>query len=332
MEEETSPTRLKVRVDRVVALTDRIKTFELSAIEVALPRFEAGAHIEVLTGIGVARSYSLANDPAETHRYLIAVLREPQGLGSRWMHDRVSAGDLLNVMGPHNAFALDETAAEHLLIAGGIGITPILSMTHRLTAIGARFQLLFCTRSAAETPFAAELQQRFGDRVTIHHDGGDPTRSFDLAALLRKRPVGAHVYVCGPRGMIQAVRSAAQHWSAETVHFEIFASPTVGTWNAETVSATPETNDVPFEVQLSSTGQVFAIPADRTILDVLLEAGLNVPYVCKEGWCGNCQLGLLGGCADHRDDVLSDEERAANSAIQICVSRAVRGERLILDR
>src|ERR1700741_3437542 len=121
MAEENRPTRLKVRVDRVVALTDRIKTLELSAIVGALPRFEAGAHIEVLMGIGVARSYSLANDPAETHRYVIAVLREPQGRGSGWMHDRVSAGDLLNVTEPQNAFALDEKAAEHLLIAGGIG-------------------------------------------------------------------------------------------------------------------------------------------------------------------------------------------------------------------
>jgi ferredoxin-NADP reductase len=328
--QDKSRPRLRLRVDRVVTLTERIKAFELSAAEGALPRFEAGAHIDVLTGAGVARSYSLANDPAEAGRYMIAVLREPEGIGSGWMHDGVSAGDVLDVLAPRNAFTLDDTAAEHLLIAGGIGITPILSMAHRLSAIGAPFRLLFCTRSPVETPFAAELRERFGARVTIHHDGGDPARSFDLSARLKERPEGAHVYVCGPRGMIQAVRSAASHWPAESVHFEIFASPSATV--AKPDDAVPAETDAPFEVQLASTGQVFAVPADSTILDVLLGARLKVPYVCKEGWCGNCQLGLLGGCADHRDEVLSDEEKAANNLIHICVSRAARGERLVLDR
>ena len=151
--QDKSRPRLRLRVDRVVKLTERIKAFELSAAEGALPRFEAGAHIDVLTGAGAARSYSLAHDPAEIGRYMIAVLREPEGIGSGWMHEDVSAGDVLDVLAPRNAFRLDETAAEHLLIAGGIGITPFVSMIPELRRRRSEFEIHYCTRSPERTAF-----------------------------------------------------------------------------------------------------------------------------------------------------------------------------------
>lgn len=330
---------LSLRVSGITWLTDRIKAFELIPTEGVLPPFDAGAHVDVVTGNGAVRSYSLLNDPAERHRYIIAVLREPYGQGSGWMHDSVVPGDVLEVLEPRNAFGLSEDASEHILIAGGIGITPILSMAHHLKATGGRFRLIYCTRSAEETAFRDEVVERFGPSATLHHDGGDPTCVFDLAGLLRERLEGAHVYVCGPRGMIRAVRDAAAHWPANAVHFEIFASPAqqpvaaADTATGQPLQAAAAMNvNEPFEVELASTGQVFKIPADRSILDVLLESGLKLPYVCKEGWCGNCELGLCSGCADHRDEVLSDEEKTSNTKIQICVSRAARGERLVLDR
>ena len=321
--------KLRLRVDRIDQLRERIKAFELSAVDDELPRFEAGAHLDILTGNGVVRSYSLANDPAETHRYVIAVLREPFGVGSGWMHDRVSRGDVLEVLAPQNAFALEESAAEHLLIAGGIGITPIRAMAYRLATIAARFRLLYCTRSPEDTAFNTELREMFGERVVIHHDGGDPARSFDLKALLEDRTPGAHVYVCGPRGMIEAARQAAAHWPDETVHYEIFASPAPD----GAVTPTHAAGDVAFEVELRRSGKVITVGADQTILDAMLAVGVRAPHVCKEGWCGNCQLMLLEGRADHRDEVLSEEEKLSNTLIHTCVSRAAPGEtRLVIDR
>lgn len=320
---------LPLRVASVTPLTERIKMFEVRPAAGTLPAFEAGAHLDIRTGAGVVRSYSIANDPRERDRYVIAVLRERDGWGSAWMHDAVAPGQLLEASAPRNAFALDETARAHLLLAGGIGITPLRSMAFRLKAIGARFRLVYCTRGLGTTAFADELSASFGDRVTIHHDGGDPARSIDLGALLREPPAGGHLYVCGPRGMIDAARRAASHWPSGTVHVELFASAT-----ALSPAAMPVTSgDVAFEVELRRSGKVITVGADETILDAMLAAGVKPPFVCREGWCGNCQLPLLGGCADHRDEVLTDEEKAANSSIHVCISRAAPGEaRLVIDR
>jgi ferredoxin-NADP reductase len=320
---------LRLRVASVTLVADRIKMFELVPMAGELPPFEAGAHLDIRTGAGVSRSYSLANDPGERHRYLIAVLREADGIGSAWMHDVVREGDVVEASSPRNGFALDEGATEHLLLAGGIGITPLRSMAHRLRAIGADFRLVYCARTPAATAFADDLAASFDGALTVHHDGGDPARSLDLAALLAARPAGAHFYVCGPRGMIDAARKAASHWPVEAVHFEIFASP-----RADLVSAAADVaSDVAFEVELRRSGKLITVAADETILDAMLAAGVKPPFVCKEGWCGNCRLPLLGGRADHRDEVLSDEEKDANAFIHVCISRAAPGERrLVIDR
>lgn len=316
-----------VRVAAIQDRTPRIREFELVGDGAALPPFEAGAHIEVAVGEGVIRSYSLANDPRDTDRYVIAVLREPDGRGSGWLHGSVQVGDTLQVAGPRNAFPLREEAAEHVLVAGGVGITPIRSMIHRLQAIGAPFRVIYCTRTAADTAYRAELLDAHGPRLLLHHDEGDAGRSLDLAAALRDRPVGAHAYVCGPRGLIEAAKAATAHWPAGTVHVELFASPP-----PEALLAADAGGDQPFEVVLARSGRTLHVPADKSILEVLLGAGVKTPYVCREGWCGNCETVLLGGKADHRDDILEDDQKAAQDTIHICISRAMPGEQLILDR
>ncbi len=325
---DPSLPRFSVRVGAISDQTARIREFELVGAVAGLPPFEAGAHIQVATGDGAIRSYSLANDPREPNRYVIAVLREPDGRGSGWLHDNVRVGDVLEIAGPRNAFPLQEGASEHILVAGGVGITPIRSMIHRLQAIGAPFRLIYCTRNAADTAYRTELLEAHGSRLHLHHDEGDASRSLDLAAALRDRPYGAHAYVCGPRGLIQAARAATAHWPVGTVHVELFASPLP----AETAAVADAGADQPFEVVLARSGRTLQVPADKSILEVVLAAGIKTPYVCREGWCGNCETVLLGGKADHRDDILEDDQKAAQDTIHICISRAMPGEQLILDR
>lgn len=325
---DPSLPRFGVRVGAIRDQTPGIREFEL--VGDGLPAFEAGAHIEVAAGDGVIRSYSLSNDPRDADRYVIAVLREPDGRGSGWLHGRVQVGDRLEIAGPRNAFPLHEDASEHVLVAGGVGITPIRSMIHRLEAIGARFRLIYCTRTAADTAYRAELLDRHGPRLRLHHDEGDASRSLDLAAALRDRPDGAHVYVCGPRGLIGAARAATAHWPADTVHVELFASPAPAP--AGPAPAAAAGADRPFEVVLARSGRTLHVPADQSILEVMLAAGVKAPYVCREGWCGNCETVLLGGKADHRDDILEDDQKAAQDTIHVCVSRAMPGEQLVLDR
>ena len=214
------------------------------------------------------------------------------------------------------------------MLAGGIGITPLRAMAYRLRALGVTFRLVYCTRSKEATAFVRDLPETFGDRVTLHHDEGDPARSLDLAGLLADRPPGAHLYICGPRKMIEAARAAAAHWPPECVHFELFVSP------AESGNAVQRetSEDTGFEVELRRRNLVLRVLSDQTILEVMHAAGIKAPCVCREGWCGNCQLPLIEGRVDHRDEVLSEEERAKNTLIHTCVSRAAPGEmRLVID-
>jgi phthalate 4,5-dioxygenase reductase subunit len=297
-----------------------IVLFELRHPEGApLPAFEPGAHITVRTPAGMIRRYSLANDPGETDRYEIAVKRDDGGRGgSRSMVDQLHVGDRLPVAAPRNEFALHPRARRFLFIAGGIGITPMMAMMRHLTATGGpRFDLHYCTRSPAHTAFADVLaSDAFRDRVTLHHDGGDPAHAFDFWPLLEK-PSGAHVYCCGPRGLMDAVRDMAGHWPGGSVHFESFG-----------VDAALRRTDHPFRVRLAHTGAAYDIPADRSILEVLRDAGVPVRCSCEAGSCGTCRTGLLAGEVEHRDFVLGEDERA--SAMMICVSRA-RGDELTLD-
>jgi phthalate 4,5-dioxygenase reductase subunit len=319
---QDDPVAFDVVVTEAAPIADGIYRYEMRALGGGeLPAFSAGAHIGVCAPNGALRKYSLCNDPAERDRYEIAVKREDAGQGgSASFIDGVRAGTTLRCSPPRNDFGLAPRAPRFLFIAGGIGITPILSMVRHLKSSGGPpFKLHYCTRSPEATAYRDELSApRYHGQVAIHHDYGDPARSLDLWPLLEK-PTGAHLYCCGPRPMLEAVRDMTGHWSTAAVHFESFAD----------AAATRTPDDRPFRVRLARSGGVVDVAATQSILDALRAAGLVVPSSCESGTCGTCKTRLLAGEADHRDLVLSDAER--DDHIMVCVSRA-RSDELLIDR
>jgi phthalate 4,5-dioxygenase reductase component len=309
-----------LRVARAERIADDIHLFELRDPAGAdLPEFTAGAHVSVRVPNGLLRKYSLCNDPAERDRYVIAVKREAGGRGGSdsLIRDAAVGGELA-VSAPANNFELVRSAGGYLLVAGGIGITPIMAMIRHLKATGGRFKLYYCTRAPAVTAFRDELTgPEFRGQVTIHHDHGDLAQALDLWPVLEK-PSGRHLYCCGPRGLMQAVRDMSGHWSPSAVHFEAF-----------TEAAETKPDDKPFTVRLARTGGTVAVPVGVTILEALRAKGLDVPSSCESGTCGTCRTRLIAGEADHRDLVLAEEEHADN--IMVCVSRA-RSDELVIDR
>lgn len=311
----------RLRVARTGQAAEGIHLFEFrDPADAALPKFTAGAHVRVTSPNGAVRKYSLCNDPDETDRYMIAVKRDPAGRGASVnLVDGTKAGDFLEVSNPHNAFELHPKAAAFLFIAGGIGITPIMSMVRVLARQGAEYRLIYCTRSAEQTAFLDELRaEPFAGRVTIHHDGGIPEHSFDLWPLLEK-PTRAHVYCCGPRPMLEAVRDMTGHWPLSAIHFESFLD----------AGAAARPDDKPFHVVLAKSGDRIEVPPGVSILEAMRAAGHDAPSSCESGTCGTCKTRLVSGLADHRDFVLMDDERERN--IMICISRA-RAPELVIDR
>jgi len=291
-----------------------------SADRAPLPEWTPGAHVDIHVPGDKVRQYSLSSRPEVTNQWRLGVLREIDGRGgSAWIHDRVVVGTALRVSAPRNNFALHE-AARYRFIAGGIGITPIVSMVrHVRSAGGPRFSLYYLTRSPEETTFGDELAAAgAGSRSVIHHDGGDPERAFDLWPLF-ERPRPVHVYACGPRGLLQAIRDMTGHWSATSIHVESFA-------DAGTLAVA---DDRPFRVRLARSGEVVDVGAKQSILDALRAHGLEVPSSCESGTCGTCRTRLVAGEADHRDLVLTDAEHA--DTIMVCVSRA-RSPEIVIDR
>ena len=312
---------LQLRVQRASDLAEGIRGFEL--VEPAgapLPPFTPGAHVLIQAPNGMTRRYSLCNAPHERERYAIAVKREATGRGgSISMVDALHAGDAVHVSLPRNDFELREGARRYLFIAGGIGITPIRSMIRLLAHRGVdAFRLYYLTRAPAMTAFGAELGgPPWQDNVVIHHDFGDSAQAFDLWPLLEK-PGVTHLYCCGPAPLLEAVRDMTGHWPASAVHFEDFA-----------VRKPPrEVDDQPFVVRVGVEGPPVQVAADATILQALRAHGYRVPSSCESGTCGTCRMQLVSGAADHRDLVLTDEERAY--AIMVCVSRA-RSAELVLE-
>lgn len=322
---------LPLKVARIRRVAEGIQSYELVRDDGGLlPEWEPGAHVDVAVPGGLVRQYSLCGEPDDRARWLIAVQREAEGRGgSRGMHDRVREGDVLAVSAPRNHFAL-VPAERYVLVAGGIGITPLLAMARVLEARGAAWELHYCTRSPERAAFLPLLTRApFAPRVRVYHDGGDPGRGLDVRALLARRTEGTHVYCCGPTGLMSAVRDAAAGtWPREALHFESFGGQGADPFGpgASDVFAV---NDA-FEVEVRSTGRVFEIPRDQTILNVLRAGGLCVPSSCEAGECGTCVTPLLEGEAEHRDTVLTPEARAAQKEIAVCVSRA-RSRRLKLD-
>lgn len=313
-------TQMPLRVARAYDVAEGIRSFELVQPDGSeLPSFTPGSHVKVQTPSGAMRKYSLSSDPAERDRYVITVKRDAAGQGgSVSMHDDVKEGDTLPTSVPDNAFPLVEKAKGYLFIAGGIGITPILSMIRSFGELPpAPWKLFYLTRSPASTAFLDDLSQpELKKQVRIHHDQGDPARTFDLWPALEK-PNTAHVYCCGPRPLMEAVRDMTGHWSPANVHFESFN---------EGGGVRPE--DQPFKVKLARSGGEYNVPVGQSILSVLREHGCDAASSCESGTCGTCRTGLLGGEADHRDMVLMPEEM--EHQIMICVSRA-RSPELVLD-
>jgi phthalate 4,5-dioxygenase reductase subunit len=312
-------------IETVIAASESaaqgIRQFELRRADGgALPAFTPGAHVELQVPSGVRRNYSLCNDPAERDRYVIAVKREDTGRGgSISLVDTAKTGDTLLVSAPRNDFALRGNPVSTIFIAGGIGITPILSMVRHLQATGGKpFKLYYLTRTRAMTAFHDELRlPEWRGKVTIHHDNGDPAQAFDLWPVL-EQPRGAHVYCCGPRPLMAAVRDMTGHWPASAVHFEDFSAGT----------STAQAGDRAFTVRLARSNAAYVVPEGASILEILRQNGHNIASSCEAGSCGTCRTGLLGGEADHRDLVLAEHERG--HAIMLCVSRA-RGDELLLD-
>jgi vanillate O-demethylase ferredoxin subunit len=317
---------LRVRVSRIERVAEGIRSFELVSPEGSpLPGFEPGAHLDVRTPGDHVRQYSLCNDAQESHRYVIAIQRESSGRGgSAALHDFVQEGDTLTVSPPRNTFPL-LFARSYVLVAGGIGITPLLAMARVLQRTGVPYTLYYCTRSPERTAFLEELSAPpFASRVFLHHDGGDPARGLDMGGLLATRPPGARLYCCGPAGLMQAVRAAAtaQGWPQEKLHFESFTAQ-----GAEAVSGRADT---PFEVALRSTGAVYPVPQGQSALGVLRRNGVKVPSDCEAGACGACLTRVCEGVPDHRGTFFGDPEQAGTGRMLLCVSRA-KTRRLVLD-
>jgi phthalate 4,5-dioxygenase reductase subunit len=311
---------IPLRIAASRAAANGIRLFELRAQSGGdLPEFTAGSHLSLRVPNGLIRKYSLCNDPAERDRYVIAVLRESEGRGgSVSFVDEAKDGDEIMTAPPRNDFPLVASPAGYTFIAGGIGITPIMSMIRHLKGTsGGKFKLYYCTRSKDVTAFREELSgPEFRGQVVIHHDGGDLDKALDLWPAL-ENPKG-HLYCCGPRGLMDSVRDMAGHWNASAVHFEAFSE-----------AQAHKAADTAFEVELKQSGAVVNVPADKTILESIRAAGYDAPSSCESGTCGTCKTRLLEGEADHRDLVLLDQERPNH--IMICVSRA-KTPRLVIER
>ncbi|MFF1438768.1 PDR/VanB family oxidoreductase [Streptomyces sp. NPDC058295] len=278
-----------------------------------LPAWEPGAHVDLVLGPELERQYSLCGDPADRSAWRVAVLREPAGRGgSAHVHEQLGPGDKVRVRGPRNHFAL-RPAARYRFVAGGIGITPILPMIAAAEAAGAEWSLLYGGRTRGSMAFVGELA-RYGDRVTVAPQ--DETGLLDLGSVLDALPEGTLVYCCGPGPLLDAVE---ERCPADALRVERFQA-----------REQPSGQDGEFEVELARSGRTVTVVAGVSVLDTVRAAGVEVLYSCTEGTCGTCETDVLKGTPEHRDSVLSPQEREAGETMMICVSRC-RGRKLVLD-
>lgn len=302
---------MRLQVTRIEIIAEEIKAFELRyPASRPLPTFEPGAHIRLHVARGLSRRYSLISDPADSSHYLIAVLHRPGGQVSSYLHHQVTPGDMVDVDEPNNGFPLAE-ASHSILIAGGIGITPILSHVRALAARGSSFELHYAARSRSRLPFKDALEERA--RFYISGEG----QKMNIGEIFSAAPPGSHVYVCGPKGLLDAVRetATAQGWSADRVHFESFGAE----WKI---------TDEPLTLELSLSGLTLDVPVGKTLLEAIEEAGVWVPSDCRRGECHMCMTQIVAGEPIHRDHCLTPAERA--TAMTPCISWAG-GRRLVLE-
>lgn len=315
---------LSVRVSRKTQEAIDICSFELMRPDgVALPRFAAGAHIDVETPGGLIRQYSLCNDSRENNRYLIGVLRDAASRGgSRAMHASLKEGDLLRISEPRNHFALAQSAKRSLLLAGGIGITPILCMAERLSNTGSPFELHYCCRSRERMAFYDRiLGAPFAKHTHMHFDNAHEAQQFDLCSVLGDLDIGCHVYVCGPAGFIDVVTKTARELGCPEgqIHREYF-NATLVTGNSA----------LEFEVRIASSGKTIPVRSNETVIAALSAHGIEIPYSCEQGVCGTCLTRVLQGEPEHRDHFLTEQERRLNDQFLPCCSRS-KSKLLVID-
>ncbi|MFJ4351995.1 PDR/VanB family oxidoreductase [Pseudomonas sp. NPDC089428] len=282
--------------------------------------FEAGAHIDLHLPNGLVRSYSLLNSPSDKGRYVVGILRDRSSRGgSRYVHEQLRVGTQLTISQPRNHFALDTRASHSVLVAGGIGITPIYCMFRQLLALGRSAELIYCARSRRE---AALLEPLAGLGAKVLYHFNDEKGSLpDLAHYLAGRSSDTHFYCCGPTPMLDAFEAVCEQLGYAHAHIERFSAVEVAAADDALAS---------YSVTLSKSGKTLNVEPGLNLLDVLLEAGCDIDYSCREGVCGSCETRVLEGDIDHRDGVLTKAERAANGSMMVCVS-GCKSRRLVLD-
>jgi ferredoxin-NADP reductase len=304
------------RVDRVAEAVVALRLVDPDGG--TLPPWTPGAHVDLELG-DLVRQYSLCGDPADSHAYTVAVLREPESRGgSAYVHEQLAAGSRVLVRGPRNHFAL-VSAPRYIFIAGGIGVTPMLPMIAEAEATGADWHLWYRGRARAGMAYC-DLLEQYGDRVTLLP--GDQTGPLVLADVLADPGDGTAIYACGPERLLAGIEEiCSASWPSSALHLERFA--------AKEIDA-PEGGERSFELELAASGVTLTVPPDRSVFQVIEDAGISVLGSCHEGICGTCEAIVLEGDVDHRDSVLNESERAANDAMMVCVSRCF-SDRLVLD-
>lgn len=315
--------KIAVTVTAVVPLNDLVTRFEFRRTGGGLlPTFSGGAHTVVEMRDGDTprmNPYSLMSDPMDQTSYAISVRRDDVGRGgSLFMHNNVAVGDEMVISNPVNLFSLDLRAKKQLFIAGGIGITPFLAQIKQMERLGGRWELHYTCRSEALGSYVDELTTQHPNEVNVYYD--DQDQRIDLKALLDGQPIGTHIYVCGPKGMIDWVRNtaAAEGWPREGIHYEEFLAPQSGK---------------PFEVKLAISNKVIQVGEQESLLEAMERSGVDAPYLCRGGACGQCETRVIDytGNFIHRDHWLDDAEHASGEKIMPCVSR-FEGKTLVLDR
>lgn len=311
---------IPVKVAAIEQVTPLVKHFTLAARDGSLlPAFAGGSHVVVSmhdAGKTHRNPYSLMGSSRDLRHYHISVRRQEKSRGgSVFMHDRVKVGDELEISAPVNLFALASHARKHILIAGGIGITPFMSQLHDLRQAAAQYELHYAARSAEHAAFAEALQEAYPGQVHLYLDSQG--RKLDISALLANQPLGSHVYVCGPAGMVEAVQHMAHElgWAKSHVHHEEFTVPASGK---------------PYTAVLARSGIEIEVDGSTSLLDAVEEAGVEAPYMCRGGVCGVCETCVVEGEVEHHDHFLSAEDKAGNKKMMICVSRA-KSRRIVVD-
>jgi len=314
------PALIDVRVIDIIDETPTIKSFRLVRTDGRpLGVYQAGAYVDVVGPTAITRQYSLCSTPEDPDAFVVAVKREEHSRGgSAALHD-LAVGDVIRISEPRNLLGIDADATHHVLMAAGIGITPMLSMARYLDLHGQDFDLHYFARSAEEAAFLGLLEEKCPQKLHAHLGVPRTEHGPIIRAALAELPEGSHVYMCGPEGFMDAVTGIALATLPEDrIHREAFTAaerPTIE-------------GNRPFEVELA--GETYAIPADRSIVEVLQEAGCDVDTSCQEGICGTCIMSVLAGTPEHRDNVLTKAEKASNETLAVCVSRALT-DRLVLD-